>query len=72
MILERFAPVDEDHRNFLVKLCVRSAVFKNIDFPKFERLCGAHFSELRFDRIAQTAAGLGEEYDFDHRGLKRF
>ena len=67
MILERFTPVDEDHRNFLVKFCIRSAVFKNIDFPKFKWLRGAHFSELCFDRIAQTASGLGEERDFYHR-----
>jgi hypothetical protein len=60
VVLERLAPVDEYHGNFLVKLRERSTVFENIDFTKFERLRGAQFVELRFDRVAQAAPGLGE------------
>src|SRR5271157_3350138 len=70
MVLERLSPVNEHHGNFLAILCIRSAVIKNIHFPKLERLHGAQFAELRFYRIAQTAPGLGVEYNLNHRRLK--
>jgi hypothetical protein len=72
MILERFAPVDEDYRNFLMKPRVRGPVFEDIDFSQVEGLLGPQFLELCFDRIAQAASGLGEEDNVDHRDLKRF
>ena len=72
MVLERLSPVDEYHRNFLVKLRVSSTVFENIYFPKFEWLRGAQFAKLCFDRVAQTASRFGEEDDFNHQRLKRF
>lgn len=55
-----------------MKLRVRGIVFKDIDFQEFKRLHGAKFAELRFDRIAQTATGLGEKHNFSHRRLMRF
>ncbi|MGA2986961.1 MAG: hypothetical protein ABSG32_24445 [Terriglobia bacterium] len=66
MILECLSPVYDYHGNFLVKPGIRSAVFENIDFPKGEGLRGLQSAELRFDRVAQAAPGLGEEYDFYH------
>src|SRR5208283_3249203 len=66
MVLERLPPVDEHHGNFLVKLRVRSTVFENVCFAKFERLHGAQSVELCFDHVAQAATGLGEQYDFHH------
>ena len=72
MVFERLPPVDEYLRNFLVKPRVRSTVFENIHFPKFERLHGAQFVELCFDRVAQTTPRLGVEYNLHHRRLKGF
>jgi hypothetical protein len=72
MVLERLSPVDEDHRNFLVKLGVRGTIVENIYFPKFESLRRTKFAKLRFDLVAQTASGLGVENDFNHWRLKGF
>jgi hypothetical protein len=72
VVLERLPPVDEDYWNFLVKPRVGSTVFENVDFPEFERLNGAQFAQLGFDRIAQAASGFGEQHNFPHRCLKRF
>jgi hypothetical protein len=72
MVLERFPPVDKHHRNFLVKLCERLTVFENIYFLKIEWLPRAKLTKLCFDRIAQAASGLGEEYDFHHLRMTEF
>jgi len=70
-VLEGFAPVDKNHRNFVREFALQQIIGFNVDFTPTEAAPAFEFRELLFHDLAQMASLAGIHDDFAKKRHRR-